>query len=190
MARGLHGDGHAVRQRVAQLVRAEASGGARREQEPDDLQVCLDFAGRRRRSARSGFAAQHGSFTPWRTAVISARIATAISGGVLRADVQADRAAQARDLVGRDVEFLQALAARVVVLLRADGADVERRRLQRLHQREVVELRIVRQRDHARCGRRGCSSRTTSSGMPRSIGTPGRSQPAAYSSRGSITITW
>ena len=32
---------------------------------------------------RSGFAAQDGSFTPWRTAVISARIATAISGGVL-----------------------------------------------------------------------------------------------------------
>ena len=29
-----------------------------------------------------GFAAQVGSDTPWRTAVISARIATAISGGV------------------------------------------------------------------------------------------------------------
>ena len=40
----------------------------------------------------------------------------------LRADVKADRAAQTRDLVRRDVEFLQALAARVVVILRADRA--------------------------------------------------------------------
>src|SRR5436190_11191342 len=67
-------------------------------------------------------------------------------GRGLRADVEADRAAQARELVGRDVEFLEALAARVVVLLRADGADVEGGGFQRFHQREVVELRIVRQR--------------------------------------------
>src|SRR3954468_4358514 len=46
-------------------------------------------------------------------------------GRGLRADVEPDRAAQARDLVARDVEFLEALAGRVVVLLRADGADVE-----------------------------------------------------------------
>src|SRR4051812_16615571 len=62
----------------------------------------------------------------------------------LRADVEADRAAQARDLVGRDVEFLQALAARVVVFLRADGADVEGGGFQRFHERQIIELRVMR----------------------------------------------
>src|SRR4051812_1562748 len=46
-------------------------------------------------------------------------------GRGLRADIESNRAAQARDLVARDVEFLEALPARVVILLRADGADVE-----------------------------------------------------------------
>src|SRR3954471_9180985 len=68
-------------------------------------------------------------------------------GRGLRADVEADRAAQPRDLVARDVEFLEAFAARVVVLLRADGADVEGGRFQRFHEGEVIELRIVGQRD-------------------------------------------
>src|SRR5207248_8495461 len=82
MPRGLHGDWHAVRQRMAQLVGAEARGGACREQQADDVQVCLtsQAEGSKR---RSGLAAQVGSLTPWRTAVISARIAMAISGGVL-----------------------------------------------------------------------------------------------------------
>src|SRR5437588_129253 len=82
MSRGLHGDWHAVRQRMAQLVGAEARGGACREQQADDVQVCLtsQAEGSKR---RSGLAAQVGSLTPWRTAVISARIAMAISGGVL-----------------------------------------------------------------------------------------------------------
>src|SRR6185436_1287150 len=81
MARGLHGDRNAVRQLMAQLVGTEAGRGACREQQADDVQVCLTShaEGSKR---RSGFAAQDGSFTPWRTAVISARIATAISGGV------------------------------------------------------------------------------------------------------------
>src|SRR5205823_6521417 len=42
----------------------------------------------------------------------------------LRADVQAHRPAQARDLLGGDVELLEPLTARVVVFLRADGADI------------------------------------------------------------------
>src|SRR5437763_1066450 len=71
------------RQPMAQLVGAEARGGACREQQAYDVQAvgCLtsQAEGSKR---RSGFAAQVGSLTPWRTAVISARIATAISGGV------------------------------------------------------------------------------------------------------------
>src|SRR5919109_4659361 len=84
MARGLHGDRHAVRQRMTQLVGAEARGGACREQQADDVQVgCLAGTSQDEGSKRrSGFAAQVGSGTPWRTAVISAMIATAISGGV------------------------------------------------------------------------------------------------------------
>ena len=95
----------------------------------------------------AGFAAQEGSFTPWRTAVISARIATAISGGVLEPMYRPTGPRRRAISSGRDVELLQPLAARVVVLLRADGADVERGGLQPFHQREVVELRIVRERD-------------------------------------------
>lgn len=81
MARRLHGNRDAVGQRVTQLVGAEARSGSRREEQPDDIQVCFTSQadGSKR---RSGFAAHDGSFTPWRTAVISARIATAISGGV------------------------------------------------------------------------------------------------------------
>ena len=86
--------GNAVRQLVAQLVGAEAAGRARRQQQADDVQVCFEGTGEafspvpvvsqaEGSKRRSGFAAQDGSFTPWRTAVISARIATAISGGVL-----------------------------------------------------------------------------------------------------------
>src|SRR6185295_1887809 len=74
-------DGHAMRQVVLQLVGAEPACGARREQQADDLQgVFTSHADGSKR--RSGFAAHDGSLTPWRTAVISARIATAISGGV------------------------------------------------------------------------------------------------------------
>src|SRR6185436_16329738 len=81
VTRGLHRDGNAVRQLVAQLVGAEAARRPRGEQQADDFQVCFTSQadGSKR---RSGFAAQLGSCTPWRTAVISARIATAISGGV------------------------------------------------------------------------------------------------------------
>ena len=57
----------------------------------------------------AGFAAQLGSLTPWRTAVISARIATAISGGVFEPMYRPDRPAQARDLGLGQVELLQAL---------------------------------------------------------------------------------
>src|SRR5262245_40066399 len=81
MPRGLHRDGDAVGQLVAQLVGAEASRRACCQQQANDFQVCFtsQAEGSKR---RSGFAAQLGSLTPWRTAVISARIATAISGGV------------------------------------------------------------------------------------------------------------
>src|ERR1700741_3206853 len=82
MPRGLHGDRHAVRKRMAQLVGTEARHGACREQQAEDSQACLTSQAEASKR-RSGFAAQEGSFTPWRTAVISARIATAISGGVL-----------------------------------------------------------------------------------------------------------
>jgi len=83
VARGLHGDRHAVRQAVGELVGAEARRGPRCEQEPDDVQVGVLTSQADGSKRRSGFAAQEGSLTPWRTAVISARIATAISGGVL-----------------------------------------------------------------------------------------------------------
>src|SRR6185503_10061464 len=82
IAQRLHRDRHAVRQRMAQLVGAEARSGAGREQQADDVQVC--FTSHAEGSKRlCGLAAQLGSETPWRTAVISARMATAISGGVL-----------------------------------------------------------------------------------------------------------
>src|SRR5207302_10965337 len=83
MARRLHDDGYAVRQRVLQLVGTEALRGSRGKQEPDDvLQVVVLTSQAEGSKRRSGLAAQLGSITPWRTAVISARIATAISGGV------------------------------------------------------------------------------------------------------------
>ncbi len=83
VARGLHRDGHAVRQAMAELVGPEARRGPRGEQEPDDVQVAVLTSQADGSKRRSGLAAQEGSLTPWRTAVISARIATAISGGVL-----------------------------------------------------------------------------------------------------------
>src|SRR5260221_11544892 len=78
----LNGDGDAVRQVVTQLVGAEARCGACCEQQADDVQGVLTSQadGSKRRSA---FAAQLGSATPWRTPVISAGSATAISGAVL-----------------------------------------------------------------------------------------------------------
>ena len=63
-----------------------------------------------------------------------------------------------------EVEAGEPLAARVVVLLRAERADVEARRLERLEQRGVVELRIVRHRDHRAVRRPGSSATTVSSG--------------------------
>src|SRR5260221_3288116 len=82
VARGLDCDRNAMGQRVAQLVRAETRSGACCEQQADDVQACC-FTSQAEGSKRGfGFAAQEGSETPWRTAVISARIATAISGGV------------------------------------------------------------------------------------------------------------
>src|SRR5687768_12191461 len=70
-----------MRQQVLELVGAEARRRAGCKQQPDDVQgVLTSHAEGSKR--RSGFAAQLGSATPWRTAVISATIATAISGGV------------------------------------------------------------------------------------------------------------
>src|SRR6185312_16627545 len=63
-----------------QLVGAEAGSRAGREKNRGDLQVLTQAEGSKR---AAGLAAHEGSLTPWRTAVISARIATAISGGVL-----------------------------------------------------------------------------------------------------------
>src|SRR5690349_17370358 len=68
--------------------------------------------------------------------------------GRLRADFQADRTAQAPDLRDAEIEFRQPLASGVVVLLRAERADVKRRGLERFQQRRVVELGIVRHGDH------------------------------------------
>src|SRR6185369_11404262 len=90
VARGLRGDRHAVRQRVHELVGTEAARATRREQDPDDAQAfcfcccpCGGISQAEGSKRRAGLAAQEGSVTPWRTAVISAMIATAISGGVL-----------------------------------------------------------------------------------------------------------
>src|SRR3990172_468944 len=84
MARSLNGDRHVVRQRVQQLVGTEAGRRTRRQQNGDDVQAFWGVTSHAEGSKRgAGFAAQLGSVTPWRTAVISARIATAISGGVL-----------------------------------------------------------------------------------------------------------
>src|SRR5689334_6794137 len=81
--RGLHRDGDAVRQAVQELVGAEAPGRAGREQQPGDgLQEVLASGARAGTSHAegskrcAGFAAHEGSLTPWRTAVISARMAT------------------------------------------------------------------------------------------------------------------
>src|SRR5918994_2619067 len=67
---------------MLELVGAEAGRRACREEQAYDAQLCLTSQAEGSKRG-SGFAAQLGSFTPWRTAVISARIATAISGGVL-----------------------------------------------------------------------------------------------------------
>src|SRR5579859_7147611 len=85
--RGLQGNRHTVGQRMRELVGAEPARRAGGEQQPDyaaqealtSEALTSQAEGSKR---RAGFAAQLGSLTPWRTAVISARIATAISGGV------------------------------------------------------------------------------------------------------------
>src|SRR6266540_2860786 len=87
----------------------------------------LDFAGRRieaalglRGPARLGDAVAHrGHLGEDRDRDL---------GRGLGADVQPHRPAQAGDLVRGQVELAQPLAARIVVFLRADRADVERRR--------------------------------------------------------------
>src|SRR5262249_49239155 len=81
VTRRLDRDGDAVRQQVKQLVRAEAARRAGGEQDRPDLQVLLTSQAEGSKRG-AGLAAQEGSPTPWRTAVISATIATAISGGV------------------------------------------------------------------------------------------------------------
>ena len=150
----------------AAACRSRSGSPSRRKQHGDDVQVLLDFAGRRieararlRRPAWLGHAVAHrGHLGEDRDGDLGRRLA---------ADVQAHRPCRRAISLAETVEFLEPLAARVVVLLRADRADVERRRLQRFHQRQVVELGIVRERDHRAVRRRDCSSRTTSSGMPR-----------------------
>src|SRR3954471_10047016 len=82
VTRGLQRDRHAVRQAMRQLIGAEASRGPRCEQESDDVQPGVLTSQAEGSKRRSGLAAHDGSLTPWRTAVISARIANAISGGV------------------------------------------------------------------------------------------------------------
>src|SRR5512146_3240017 len=66
----------------------------------------------------------------------------------LAADLQSDRAMQTRNFILRQIEPGKPPAARVIIFSGADRADVERRRLQRLEQRHVVELGVVRERDH------------------------------------------
>src|SRR6185503_1641703 len=89
MPRRLHRDRHLVRQGMQEFVGAESRRRTRSQQDGNDVQVWRDLtsAGATSHAEGSkraaGFAAQLGSLTPWRTAVISARIATAISGGVL-----------------------------------------------------------------------------------------------------------
>ena len=99
-----------------------------------------------------------GTATPFLIATTSARMLNAISAGVLAADVDAHRAAQSGELVRRDIEvFLEPPPSRVAVAAAADRADIKRRRLERLEQGQVVELGVVRQRDHnaAPVGREG-----------------------------------
>src|SRR5262249_15708821 len=66
--------------------------------------------------------------------------------GRLAADLEPHRSVQALDLFLRKVELREPSAARIIVFLRADGSHVERRGLERLQQREVVELGVVRER--------------------------------------------
>src|SRR4051812_278734 len=87
VAGGLHRKGDPVGQRIGELVGAEPPRRARGEQPSDNIAqevltsgVLTSHAEASKR--RAGLAAQLGSLTPWRTAVISARMATAISGGV------------------------------------------------------------------------------------------------------------
>ena len=68
------------------------------------------------------------------------------------ADAQSDRAVQARDLAGREVEQRQPLAPLVSVGARAERTDIEGRRLQCFQQSHVVQLWIMRQRDDGGTG--------------------------------------
>jgi hypothetical protein len=79
-----------------------------------------------------------------------------------------------------DVELAPAAAARrhpVVVAPRAQRADVEGRRLQRLHQRQVVELGVVRHGHHRAVASRFMAM-TRSSGIWRDSVTPSMRVPA------------
>ena len=77
------GDRLPVGERMEEFVGAETGGRTRREEDPDDAQAFSGATSQADGSKRLfSFAAHEGSGTPWRTAVISPRIATAISGGV------------------------------------------------------------------------------------------------------------
>ena len=114
-----------------------------------------------------------GSVTPWRTAVISARIATAISGGVFEPMYRPTGPLQARDLALRQVEFLQPQRA----ARRCSSSSRWRRR------RTPATSAPPSARGRRSSGRASSattalwpsrfSRATTSSGMPRSSGTPG-----------------
>ena len=172
VARRLHRDRDAVRQRMLQLVGAEAGRRACREQQADDVQVCLtsQAEGSKR---RSGFAAQLGSLHAVAHRGHLGEDRDRDLGRGLGADVEPDRAAQARDLVGRDVELLAAARG----ARRCSSSSRWRRRRTR---RTSAPSISARSSSFGSCVSAtsalwpsSCSSRTTSSGMPRSIGTRG-----------------
>ena len=101
----------------------------------------------------------------------------------LATDVNADRATQTRQRFGRLIEVLDHPAASGFgVATRADGADIERVTLQRLKQRQVVQLGVVRERDDA-------TAAVGLEGDDRVVGHLGGDRDAGHRPRGAVLDT-
>ena len=120
--------------------------------------------------------------------MISARIDTAISAGVRLPRCRPIGPCRRSISSRRQVEHRQPLLALGGVDARAQRADVERRRLQRLEQHHVVELRIVRDGHH---GAVRVELQLEHHVVGHRLGevVPGTSQVRWYSSRGSQQMT-
>ena len=123
----------------ARAGRREPERAARRRRDPVRRQpatrhsVCEPLQSARWPSSR----------TPRRTAVISATIASAISGGVRPPMLSPTGPWSFASSSGPTSNSRRRWRRTSLLRRRAERADVERRRLQRLHQRQVVELRVV-----------------------------------------------